>query len=128
SLVFFVDVVEMNGQSAPSRQRENRIAAVLVLLAAVAIAFVSARPYAGGWNDGSRLASVESLVDHHTWAIDNSIFVVPPPCDEHAPRPYPREIPGLLEEGTGDKMFVRDPQHPGRGHFYSDKPPVPSLL
>src|SRR5206468_5231678 len=49
-------------------------------------------------------------------------------CDEHAPRPYPREIPGLLEEGTGDKMFVRDPQHPGRGHFYSDKPPVPSLL
>ena len=36
---------------------------------------LSARPYAGSWNDGSRLAAVESLVDYHTWAIDDSIFV-----------------------------------------------------
>ena len=28
-----------------------------------------------GWNDGSRLATVECVVDHHTWAIDDSIYV-----------------------------------------------------
>ena len=39
----------------------------------------AARPYAGSWNDGSRLATVESLVDRHTWAIDDSIFVAVPP-------------------------------------------------
>ena len=42
---------------------------------AVAIAIVSARDLAGGWNDGSRLATVESLVDYHTLAIDDSAFV-----------------------------------------------------
>ncbi len=61
----------------------------VVLAAAVVVAAVSAHPYAGGWNDGSRLATVESLVDRHTWAIDDSIFVNPsavPP----APRPRMR--------------------------------------
>ena len=43
-----------------------------VTLVAVAIALIGARPYAGSWNDGSRLATVESLVDYHTWEIDNS--------------------------------------------------------
>ena len=46
-----------------------------VIAGAMLIALVSARPHAGGWNDGSRLATVESLVDRHTLAIDESIFV-----------------------------------------------------
>ena len=47
----------------------------------MAIALVSARDYAGGWNDGSRLATVESLVDYHTLAIDKSIYVDVPRID-----------------------------------------------
>jgi hypothetical protein len=46
----------------------------LVILAASATAVISARPYPGGWNDCSRLATVECLVDHATWAIDESSF------------------------------------------------------
>ncbi len=87
----------------------------LTILAAI-IALVSARPYAGGWNDGSRLAAVESLVDRGTFAIDDSVFVnVPSNC-----RPYE---PGdaANQTGTLDKLFIH-------GHFYSDKTPVPSLL
>src|SRR5687767_12101081 len=53
----------------------ERKAWIGVLLGASLIALVSARPYAGGWNDGSRLATVESLVDRHTLAIDDSMFV-----------------------------------------------------
>src|SRR5262249_19665936 len=47
----------------------------LVFLAALAVAAASARDHAGGWNDGSRLAAAESLVDRGTWAIDGSAFV-----------------------------------------------------
>ncbi len=48
-------------------------------------------------NDGSRLATIESLVDFHTFIIDNSRFV-----------------------WTIDKYFYQ-------GHFYSDKPPILSI-
>ncbi len=90
--------------------------------AAVAIALVSARNYAGGWNDGSRLAAVESLVDRHTLVIDDSIFVrVPPRQDPSAAAPYPPDEPGLLLYGTLDKLRIN-------GHFYSDKSPVPAVL
>jgi hypothetical protein len=74
-------------------------AAATVLLVATLVAVVSARDYAGGWNDGSRLAAVESLVDRHTFVIDESIFF----------------------QGTQDKLFIN-------GHYYSDKPPVTALL
>jgi hypothetical protein len=93
--------------------RESRVLA-LVVLAATGIALVSARPFAGAWNDGSRLATVESLVDHGTLAIDDSIFV-------HGPAegaPY-RGV--ALDHGTLDKLLID-------GHFYSDKSPVPALL
>jgi hypothetical protein len=50
------------------------------------------------WNDASRLATVESLVDFHTWQIDQSVF----------------------QPLTGDKLFIH-------GHYYSDKSPVPAL-
>lgn len=93
-----------------------------VLIVAMGVAAVSARPYAGSWNDGSRLAAIESLVDRHSWIIDESIFVDVPRLEEaSAPRPYnPRETV-LLEHGTLDKLFIA-------GHYYSDKSPVPALL
>jgi hypothetical protein len=88
----------------------------------LAIAALSAQPYAGSWNDGSRLATVECLVDYHTLAIDRSIFVhVPPPGDSGASSPYPLDEPELLLHGTGDKLWIG-------GHYYSDKSPVPALL
>lgn len=90
---------------------------VAVLGAAAVIAAVSARPYAGGWNDGSRLATVEALVDHHTWAIDNSIFVDVPARGS----PYPPGDALLNDRGTLDRMRID-------GRYFSDKPPVLSLL
>ncbi len=97
-------------------------AGLFVVGAAIVIAVVSARDYAGSWYDGSRLATVESLVDHRTLAIDRSIFVeVPSGEDPSVPGPYPRDDPDLFPHGTGDKLFIR-------GRFYSDKSPVPALL
>src|SRR5262245_39218547 len=89
----------------------------LVLTSALLIAAGSALGYAGGWNDGSRLATVESLVDFHTLAIDDSIFVRPLLDQVEDASPYPAHEP-LLENGTKDKLFID-------GHFYSDKSPVP---
>ena len=103
---------------------EQRVEAsweVVVLLAGLVLAIVGARDHAGSWNDGSRLATVESLVDHHTWAIDDSVFVVVPPAMRWTPSPYPTENEGLMDGGTKDKLFIK-------GHFYSDKPPVQALL
>jgi hypothetical protein len=94
---------------------------VVILSGAVLVAAGSARPYAGSWNDGSRLATVESLVDYHTLAIDDSIFVRRPPSpDGEARSPYPADDP-FLKNGTGDKLIIH-------GHYYSDKSPVPALL
>lgn len=94
-----------------------------VIVGAAFIALLSARPYAGGWNDGSRLATVESLVDRHTLAIDDSMFVK---VAGVATSPYemgimrdPRRPRDLL--GTLDKLWID-------GHWYSDKSPVPALL
>jgi hypothetical protein len=83
---------------------------------ALLIALVSARPYAGAWQDGSRLAMVETLVDYHTWAIDDSIFVRPTP--EHTP--YLADDP-ILKFGTKDKLLID-------GRYYSDKPVFALLL
>jgi hypothetical protein len=94
----------------------------LLGLGALLLAGISALPYAGGWNDGSRLATVESLVDRHTLAIDESVFCRPSEdtiargCPPYAPREY-----DLLTYGTRDKLLIG-------GHFYSDKPAVISLL
>jgi hypothetical protein len=91
-----------------------------LIVAATFLAFFAARPYAGSWNDGSRLASVESLIDRHAWRIDDSIFVrVPPP--DGTPLPYPADNPALLQHGTLDKLFIG-------GHYYSDKSPTPALM
>ena len=100
----------------------ERTAQLVVVSAALIIAIVSARSYAGSWNDGSRLATVESLVDRHTFIIDDSIFVqVPQRDDPSAPAPYSLDDPVLLQYGTGDKLLIG-------GHFYSDKSPVPAVF
>lgn len=92
-----------------------RIAWIAFWISCIVLIAVSARPYAGSWNDGSRLAAVESIVDHDTLAIDDSIFVRVPPGIE------PYRDPGCLARGTCDKLFIN-------GHFYSDKPAVISFL
>ena len=46
--------------SEPNEARWNWAGRAVVLAAAL-VAVVGARPYAGGWNDGSRLAAAESL-------------------------------------------------------------------
>lgn len=56
------------------------------------------KSYVGSWNDASRMATIESLVERGTFAIDNSTY-----------------------NWTGDKVYIK-------GHFYSDKPPVLSFL
>lgn len=95
--------------------RSSRWLSVLVLAGAALLALGITRDQIGGWNDASRLATVECLGDYRTLAIDNSIYV----DSRHAPRPpAPR---GLLDNGTLDKLRVG-------GHFYSDKSPVPALL
>lgn len=90
----------------------------VVALAAV-VAMISARPYAGGWNDGSRLATVECLVDYGTWAIDESIFVQPARAGRGLP--YPADEKALLDRGTQDKLLIG-------GRYYSDKSPVPAFF
>ncbi|HEY3790028.1 MAG TPA: hypothetical protein VGL71_14305, partial [Urbifossiella sp.] len=89
---------------------------------ALGIAALGAKPYAGSWNDGCRLAAVESLLDRGTLAIDDSIFCRPPKhLIEAGYPPYDPRKPDLLAAGTFDKLFVR-------GHFHSDKPAVVSIL
>ena len=67
-----------------------------LLLLIVMVATASTRP--GSWNDASRMATVQSLVESGSFVIDRTAFV-----------------------GTGDKVLIN-------GHFYSEKPPMPSVL
>jgi hypothetical protein len=91
---------------------------LLIFAAALAFALLSARNYAGSWNDGSRLAAIESLADHHTFVIERSIFVQVP----QAPGASPYGNNGLLNRfGTRDVVRIN-------GRIYSSKPPVQSLL
>jgi hypothetical protein len=88
-----------------------------IVLMGLAIAAASARDYAGGYNDGGRLATVESLVDHRTWQIDDSIFSR---YGEGA-RPEVWGPLGASAPGALDKLLIG-------GHYYSDKPPVTAVL
>ncbi len=89
----------------------------LVLAVALAGAALVTRDHAGSWNDGSRFAAAESLVERGTWAIDDSVFVRPP---AGGPSPYPPDDLLLTGYGTLDKLFID-------GHWYTDKPPVSVL-
>ncbi|MBX7102687.1 MAG: hypothetical protein K1X57_01305 [Gemmataceae bacterium] len=85
---------------------------LLLLVVLLTIAGVGATDHAGGWNDGSRLAAIESLVDRGTWCIDDSVFLTPRPYAPAADQ-FPR--------GTLDRMMID-------GHYYSDKSPLPAVL
>jgi hypothetical protein len=74
---------------------------MVIVLAALAVAAASARDFAWGANDKSRLATVECLVDYHTFAIGRSTWFAQT-CDKIRPHPD--------------------------GPFFSDKPPVMALL
>ncbi len=104
---------------AMSPRFERTFLGPIVVAVAAVLAVGSALHHAVCWHDGSRLAMVEALVDHHTWAIDESIFVAVPdyPAGEG---PYPDDQP-LLRAGTKDKLYID-------GHFYSDKPVAALLL
>lgn len=104
------------------RFADHRMSAWVVAGFALLIAAIGARPYAGGWNDGSRLAAVESLIERRTLTIDESVFVTPPRhlVDNHT-APYPADRLDLLLLGTQDKLRID-------GRFHSDKPPVISIV
>lgn len=95
----------------------QRPAALLVVSISIALALVSARPYAGSWSDASQLALAQSLVDYRSAAIGRSMFVgggdpaLTPPYRDAA----------LQRSGTMDKLFIG-------GRYYSAKPPVPSVI
>jgi hypothetical protein len=92
----------------------------ILLISCALVAVLSARPFAGSWNDASRLATAESLVDRGTLQVDHSIFIIPPKSDGQRPLPYPAHRNDLLTNGTQDKLFIQE-------HFYSDKTPLPSI-
>jgi hypothetical protein len=81
-------------------------------------ALLSARNYAGSWNDGAALAAVQSLVEYHTFEIDRSIFVRVP--RQPGASPYGAD-PLLNRFGTRDVLRID-------GRIYSAKPPLYSLL
>ncbi|MBY0456460.1 MAG: hypothetical protein K2V38_03925 [Gemmataceae bacterium] len=87
---------------------------------ALVLAGASARPFASSWNDGSRLASVESLVARGTFCIDGSPFLDPPPSLSEGDHPPYDPSNSLLRAGTRDKLLID-------GWFYSDKPPLVSV-
>jgi len=89
------------------------------VLGACALVFAAAgaKPFASSWNDGSRLASVESLVERGTFCIDDSVFH--PPERARGALPYEPSNPAL-HTGTLDKLLID-------GRWYSDKPPLVSL-
>lgn len=93
----------------------NHPAAAWVLaLCAFAFAAAGAKPYASSWNDGSRLASVEALVERGTFCIDGTTFL-----ERGGPPAYDPANP-ILARATLDKLLIG-------GRYYSDKPPLVSL-
>jgi hypothetical protein len=110
----------MAGSQNVAEPRRYTLDWFVVTVAAI-LALLSAKPYAGGWNDGSRLATVESLVDRHTLAIDDSTFVKVPGPGKDSVNPYGPSTEPSAQTGTKDKLLIG-------GHFYSDKSPVPAIL
>ena len=102
------------------RWADHPLAVWVLAAAAFAVAAAGAKPFASSWNDGSRLASVEALVERHTFCIDGSVFLEPPAelFARGTPPYYPADP--LLKLGTRDKLLID-------GRYYSDKPPLVSV-
>lgn len=89
---------------------------------AFALAAAGARDQPGGFNDGSRLATAESLIERGTLAIDDSVFVRPPrDLAERGLLPPDPDPVYSLARGTKDKLLID-------GHYYSDKPMIPAVV
>ena len=99
----------------------SRTSIAVVFLGAFLVGGFLSRPFAGSWNDGSRLASVESLGERNTWTLDESMFVFPNGPRPGEPNPYDPQSEVLARRGTLDLMQIE-------GRFYSDKSPLPSLV
>ena len=85
------------------RLADHPAAAWVLAAVALGLAAVGARPYAGGWNDGCRLAAVESLLDRGTLAIDDSVFCrCPQSLLDAGTTPYPADRPELLREDKNE--------------------------
>jgi hypothetical protein len=69
--------------------------AALIFVVMSLVWFVQTKSGQDSWNEASRLATIESLVERGTWQIDQSAFTAI----------------------TGDKLLLDD-------HFYSEKPPL----
>lgn len=84
--------------SKPRMERRSLIGAVIAIAFLVAF-FAQTKSAPQSWNDIARIATMESLVERGTWAIDHSPWV----------------------DQTKDKVFIN-------GNFYSDKMPLLSLM
>jgi hypothetical protein len=93
----------------------------IVFLGTFFVGGILSHPYAGSWNDGSRLASVESVAERNTWVMDDSMFVFPNGPKPGIPNPYDPRSEVLAKRGTLDLMQID-------GKFYSDKSPLPTLV
>lgn len=69
---------------------------ILIIVSIFLIVFFT-RFQTASWNDGSRFATIQNLVENHSFSIDHSLFF------------------------TFDKVYIN-------GHFYSDKPPLFSMV
>jgi hypothetical protein len=69
-----------------------------VTLALMLLALPLIAPSATSWNSASRMAMIQSIVERHSFVIDESDFI-----------------------DTGDKVFID-------GHFYSEKAPLPAFI
>ena len=81
----------MNNQDAGKSNRNHYIKLFLIFFLLFALL---TKPTVSSWNDQSRMAQIQSIVEHQTLIIDQSMF-----------------------SSTGDKYFFNN-------HFYSDKPPL----
>ncbi len=100
----------------------HRWAYRVVLAISVLFSILSAKPYAQSWNDGTRLAMVQALVETNTFIIDDTIFVGELNRRNAArTSPYNPDDELLVKQGTKDKLYIG-------GHYFSDKSPVPGVV
>ncbi len=88
--------IPAKGRSVISGRRDLTLGVAIVFAALWALL---THTHIDSWNEFSRLAAVEALVERGTWIIDDT----------------------ALGQSTGDKVLLN-------GHFYSDKPPTLTFI
>ncbi|WP_306203966.1 hypothetical protein [Actinoplanes sp. RD1] len=82
----------------PGRPARISRTAWWVFLGLAVLGLLSVLPTVNSWSDASRMATIQAIVEHHTFSIDRTVFLP-----------------------TGDKVLVD-------GHYYSDKLAGPALI